>query len=71
MQRYLVVVEKAAGNYSAYCPDLPGCVATGATPEETRHRMHDAVELHLAGLKEDHLPIPEPSSFAEVIEVSS
>jgi predicted RNase H-like HicB family nuclease len=71
MQRYLVVVEKAGGNYSAYCPDLPGCVATGATPEETRHHMHEAVELHLAGMREDRLPIPEPSSFAEVIEVSS
>jgi predicted RNase H-like HicB family nuclease len=66
-----VVVEKAGDNYSAYCPDLPGCIATGSTPEETRANIHEAIELHLTGLREDHLPIPEPSSFAEVIEVSS
>jgi predicted RNase H-like HicB family nuclease len=71
MQKFLVVVEKAAGNYSAYAPDLPGCVATGATLEETRRNMHEAIELHVQGLREDKLPVPEPSSVAEFVEVAS
>ena len=56
--RFLVVVEKAGRNYSAYAPDLPGCVATGATRDEAEKNMHDAIELHIEGLKEDGLPIP-------------
>ncbi len=59
---YRVVIEAAAGNYSAYSPDLPGCVATGATPEETKARMREAMDLHLAGLREDGLPVPPPSA---------
>jgi predicted RNase H-like HicB family nuclease len=69
--RYLVVVERASSNFSAYCPDLPGCVATGASVEETISRMHEAIELHLRGLKEDRMPIPEPSSVAELVTVSA
>jgi predicted RNase H-like HicB family nuclease len=69
MRRFLVVVEKASGNFSAYSPDLPGCVATGATPEETTARMHEAIDLHVQGLREDHLPIPEPSATAAYVEV--
>jgi predicted RNase H-like HicB family nuclease len=69
MYRFLVVIEKANGNYSAYSPDLPGCVATGATREETERKMHDAIEMHVRGLLEDNLPIPESSSFAEYIAV--
>lgn len=69
MYRFLIVVEKANGNYSAYAPDLPGCVATGATPEETEQNMHQAIEMHIQGLKEDKLPIPEPASFAEYVMV--
>ena len=69
MHRFLVVVEKANANYSAYSPDLPGCVATGSTLEETKSNMQEAIELHLQGLKQDNLPIPEPSSFAGTIEV--
>ncbi len=71
MQRFLVVVERAGGNYSAYAPDLPGCVATGETLEETRRNMHAAIELHIQGLRQDHLPVPEPSSVAEFVEVAS
>jgi Uncharacterized conserved protein len=67
--RFLVVIEKAEGNYSAYSPDLPGCVATGATREEAEQNMHEAIELHLQGLKEDGLSIPQSTSFAEYIAV--
>lgn len=69
MHRFLVVIEKAGGNYSAYCPDLPGCVATGVTSTETENNIHEAIALHVQGLKEDHLPIPKPSSIAEYVAV--
>ena len=69
--QYLVVVARAAHNYSAYCPDLPGCVATGASVEETLARMHEAIELHLTGLREDRLPIPKPVSIGELVTVSA
>ena len=69
MYCFLVVIEKANGNYSAYSPDLPGCVATGATREETERKMHEAIETHVRGLLEDNLPIPESSSFAEFMAV--
>jgi predicted RNase H-like HicB family nuclease len=55
MYRFLVVIEKADGNYSAYSPDLPGCVATGDTREEAEQNIHEAIELHLQGLKKDGL----------------
>jgi predicted RNase H-like HicB family nuclease len=69
MHRFLVVIEKANGNYSAYSPDLAGCVATGTTREEAERNMHDAIEMHVRGLLEDNLPIPESNSFAEYIAV--
>jgi len=69
MHRFLVVIEKANGNYSAYSPDLPGCVATGATREETEQNMHTAIEMHIQGMEEDGLPIPEPRSSAEYVTV--
>ena len=69
--QYLVVVERAAENYSAYCPDLPGCVATGPSVEETLVQMHQAIELHLTGLREDRLPIPKPVSIGELVTVSA
>ncbi len=69
MHRFLIVIEKVNGNYSAYSPDLPGCVATGDTREAVERNMHEAVELHINGLKEDNLPIPESSSFAEYVAV--
>ena len=69
MHRFLVVIEKADGNYSAYSPDLPGCAATGTTREEAEQNMHEAIELHLQGLKEDGLAIPQTTSFAEYLAV--
>ena len=69
MHRFLVVIEKADGNYSAYSLDLPGCVATGATREEAERNMHEAIEMHVRGLLEDKLPIPESNSFAEYIAI--
>ena len=69
MYRFLVVIEKANGNYSAYSPDLPGCIATGATRDEVEQNMHEAIELHVRGLLEDNLPVPESNSFAEYVAV--
>lgn len=65
--KYLVVLEKAQGNWAAYSPDVPGCAATGSTPEETLKRYADALKMHLEGLAEDGLPAPEPTSRAEYI----
>jgi predicted RNase H-like HicB family nuclease len=67
--RYAVVIEKAPENYAAYVPDLPGCIATGATVAETESLIREAIEVHLAGLKEDGLPIPLPSSHVEYVDV--
>ena len=69
MYRYLVVIEKANRNYSAYSPDLPGCVATGKTREEVTRSMQEAIELHTQGMMEDQLPVPTPHAFAEYIAV--
>jgi predicted RNase H-like HicB family nuclease len=69
--RYAVVIERAENNYSAYVPDLPGCTATGATIEETERLIREAIELHLIGLREDGLPIPQPSSQVEYVELSA
>jgi predicted RNase H-like HicB family nuclease len=71
MYRFLIVIEKANGNYSAYSPDLPGCIATGKTVEETEKNMHEAIQLHIRGLLEDGLPIPEPQSIAEYVAVAA
>ncbi|MEK6725648.1 MAG: type II toxin-antitoxin system HicB family antitoxin [Deltaproteobacteria bacterium] len=70
MHRFLIVIEKADGNYSAYSPDLPGCVATGATREDAELNMYEAIEMHVQGLIEDNLPIPESTSFAEYVAVN-
>lgn len=70
MNEYLVVVERADGNFSAYLPDLPGCVTTGDTREEALSLMRDALALHLAGLREDGLPIPLPTTSAEYLPVA-
>jgi predicted RNase H-like HicB family nuclease len=63
--RYAIVIEKADGNYSAYVPDLPGCVATGPTIEAVEQDIRDAIRFHIAGLKADGQPIPAPTSIAE------
>ena len=66
--RYAVVIEKAKGNYSAYVPDLPGCVATGETVAAVEAEIREAIRFHIDGLKEDGIEIPAPSSIAEYIE---
>ena len=66
--RYAIVIEKADGNYSAYVPDLPGCVATGDSVEAVEHEIRNAIRFHIAGLQEDGLPVPEPTSIAEYVE---
>ncbi|MGO3933849.1 type II toxin-antitoxin system HicB family antitoxin [Rhodopseudomonas pseudopalustris] len=66
--RYAVVIEKAEGNYSAYVPDLPGCVATGATVAAVEAEIREAIRFHIDGLREDGLPVPAPTSLAEYIE---
>ena len=68
MVRYAVVIEKAEGNYSAYVPDLPGCVATGATVKAVEAEIRDAIRFHIDGLKEDGQPVPKPTSIADYVE---
>lgn len=65
------MIEKAAGNYSAYVPDLPGCIATGAAVEETERAIREAIAFHLAGLREDGAPIPEASSYVDYVEIAA
>ena len=69
--RYAVVIEKAEYNFAAYVPDLPGCIATGRTIEETEQLIQEAIVLHLRGMREDGLIIPEPSSYVEYVEVAA
>jgi predicted RNase H-like HicB family nuclease len=69
--RYAIVIEKAEGNYSAYAPDLPGCVATGATIEEVEAEMREAIAFHVEGLREDGLPVPVPTSRVEYVDVAA
>ena len=71
MAEYTIIIERAEGNYSAYCPDLSGCIATGSTIEETTQRMKEAIKFHLEGLKEGEIAIPEPSTKAVSIEVTA
>lgn len=65
--RFLIVVEDAGANFSAYSPDLPGCVATGATRDETEKNMYEAIRMHIEGLKEDGLPVPSSTAVAEYV----
>lgn len=69
--RYAIVVEKAGNNYSAYVPDLPGCVATGTTVKEAENEIREAIEFHIEGLIEDGLPIPQPASIVEYLEIAA
>lgn len=70
MYRFLVIIEKANNNYSAYSPDLPGCVATGSTREEAEKNIYEAIEMHVQGLTKDNLPIPKSESFAEYVAIA-
>lgn len=69
--RYAIVIEKGEGNYSAYVPDLPGCVAVGDTVEEIERELQEAIEFHLDGMRADGLAIPEPSSQVDYLEVAA
>ena len=69
MHKFLVVIEKVRSNYSAYSPDLPGCVATGKTRSETEQNMYEAIKMHIEGLIEDHKPVPKSETISEYILV--
>jgi predicted RNase H-like HicB family nuclease len=71
MRRYAIVVEDAGSNLAAYVPDLPGCVATGETEEEVSRLIREAIEIHLEGMADDGIPIPEPSSRVECVEIET
>ncbi len=70
MYRFLVIIEKANDNYSAYAPDLPGCIATGKTVEEAERNMHEAIEMHIRGLIEDNLPVPPAIARSKYMAVA-
>lgn len=69
--QYTVIIENAGNNYSAYVPDLPGCISTGKTIEETKKNIQEAIKMHLEGMREDGLPVPEPASTAVVVDVAA
>lgn len=69
--RYAIVIEQAEGNFSAYVPDLPGCVATGATIDEVESQIREAIEFHLEGMREDGTPIPPAASRVEYIDIAA
>jgi predicted RNase H-like HicB family nuclease len=70
MKRYLIVIEETTTGYSAYSPDLPGCVSTGATREQVEANMHEAIRFHLDGLREEAYEVPEPHSYSAYEEVT-
>jgi predicted RNase H-like HicB family nuclease len=69
--RYAIVVEKAGNNFSAYAPDLPGCVATGSSVKEAEQEIQATIQFHIDGLREDGLPIPVPSSVVEYLDIAA
>ena len=69
MHKYLVIFEKANSNYSAFSPDLPGCIATGATRKEAEKHIKEAIAFHIEGLREDGVPLPKSKSTVEFVEV--
>jgi len=69
--KYAVVIERAPHNYAAYVPDLPGCITTGATVEETERNIREAIEFHLEGMREDGLPIPQPQTAVAEVEIGA
>jgi predicted RNase H-like HicB family nuclease len=69
MKKYLIVIEKTASEFSAYSPDLPGCVSIGHSQEEVEKNMRDAIAFHLDGLREEGQPVPEPQSYSAYIEL--
>jgi predicted RNase H-like HicB family nuclease len=71
MMRYTIVIEKAAGNFSAYVPDLPGCIATGKSAEEVAKEIKEAIDFHLEGMRDDGITPPIPQSYVEYVEVAA
>jgi predicted RNase H-like HicB family nuclease len=71
MSKYLIVIEQAASGFSAYSPDLPGCVSTGRTRDEVEAAMREAIAFHLDGLREDGVPIPKPTASAAYVDVAA
>lgn len=71
MKKYLIIVEKTKGGYSAYSPDLPGCGSTGNTAEEAESNIREAIQFHIDGLKEEGFEIPEPSSYSSYVNVAA
>jgi predicted RNase H-like HicB family nuclease len=69
MKKYLIVIEKAASGFSAYSPDLPGCISTGYSREEVEKNMREAIAFHLDGLREEGQPVPEPQSYSAYVEL--
>ncbi len=69
--RYVVIIEQGDSSLGAYVPDLPGCVAVGETKEEAMRLIREAIEFHLEGMREEGLPVPEPSSSSEYVEISA
>ncbi len=69
--RYAIVIENAGNNFSAHVPDLPGCIATGASVKDVEQAIREAIELHIAGLREDGEPVPPPSSQVEYVDVAA
>jgi len=69
--KYAVVIEQAGSNFSAYVPDLPGCIATGATVKEVEYEIREAIRFHIDGMKQDEIPVPSPSSAVEYVEVAA
>ena len=71
MSRYLIIIEATTSGFSAYSPDLPGCVATGRTRKEVEREMHDAIEFHIEGLRADGQAVPVPSSTSQLVSVDA
>jgi predicted RNase H-like HicB family nuclease len=71
MKKYLIVIEETSTGYSAYSPDLPGCVSTGASRAEVEHNMREAIEFHLDGLRLEGIEVPEPHTHSAYVEVSA
>ncbi len=71
MKRYLIVIEKTQTGFSAYSPDLPGCISTGPTREDVERNMQEAIEFHLAGMREEGLAVPEPRTSSAYVDVST
>lgn len=69
MSRFLIIIEQGEHNYSAYVPDLPGCIATGKTLDEIKRNMSQAIKMHIQSMLEDHEPLPQPQTLAEYVEV--